>query len=104
MMDIQRLRNLTTGRLHTDIAHIYQDIEYITGAEGIMTHQLPNASAALRPYLESVVLDARFWDGIYDTTHVGEIELFPMSADELAVYWQRYSELPSLLEKLGGRI
>lgn len=29
-MDIQRLRNLTTGRLHTEMAHIYQDIEYLT--------------------------------------------------------------------------
>ncbi len=25
-MDIQRLRNLTTGRLHTEMAHIYQEL------------------------------------------------------------------------------
>ena len=30
-MDIQRLRNLTTGRLHTEMGHIYEDLELITG-------------------------------------------------------------------------
>ena len=54
-MDIQRLRNLTTGRLHTKMEHIYADIEHLTGAEGVMTHQLPNACRALEPYLREKV-------------------------------------------------
>ena len=29
-MNIQRLRNLTTGILHTEMGHIYQDLETIT--------------------------------------------------------------------------
>ena len=50
-MDIQRIRNLTTGSLHTDMDHVYKDIEYIVGEKGIMTHMIPNACSSLEPYL-----------------------------------------------------
>ena len=36
-MNIQRLRNLTTGRLHTEMGHIYEDLGIITGETGLMT-------------------------------------------------------------------
>ena len=61
-MDIQRLRNLTTGRLHTHITDVYQDIEFFTGEKGIMTHMIPNAHRALEPYLREAVTDARLDD------------------------------------------
>ena len=35
-MDIQRLRNLTTGRLHTQMTDIYMDLDYLTG-QSLMT-------------------------------------------------------------------
>ena len=74
-IDVQRLRNLTTGRLHTPIGNIYEDLEFITGETGLMTHMLPRVMRAIRPWLQEHVTDARFWDGEYDTTHTGEFDL-----------------------------
>lgn len=96
-MDIQRLRNLTTGILHTEIGHVYQDIEFITGVNGIMTHQLPNATRSLRPWLRLMVTDERFWDGEFDQTHTGEFELRSMDEDERKAMFTRFGELPSPL-------
>lgn len=93
-MDIQRLRNLTTRKLHTEMQHVYQDIECLTGTDGIMTHQIPNAMRALDPWLRERVTDERFWDGEYDPDHQGEIEIAPMTSDETAAFFQRYGELP----------
>lgn len=101
-MDIQRLRNLTTGRLHTEIGHVYQDIEAITGAQGIFTHQIPNAMRAMEPHLREAVTEPRFWDDAYDVTHVGEIEAPIMNTEQRAAFWQRYAALPSILDQLGS--
>ena len=101
-MDIQRLRNLTTGRLHTKMEHIYADIEHLTGAEGVMTHQLPNACRALEPYLREKAPDERLWRDEYDTTHTGEIDVPPMDESERKAFWERYKALPSLLASIGA--
>ena len=92
-MDIQRLRNLTTGRLHTSIDDVMLDIEYLVGERDIMTHMLPLALPALLPYLKTVVTDPKFWDDAYDPTHVGEIDVRPMNWTEQAEFWKRYSTL-----------
>jgi len=85
-MDTQRLRNLTTGRLHTDIGFIYQDLEWITGQPGLMTHMLPRVMRAVTPWLRQHVTDARFWDDAYDPYHHGEVELpEPTAADRQAM-------------------
>lgn len=94
-MDIQRLRNLTTGRLHTPIGNIYEDIEYITGEEGVMTHMLPNALRAMQWWLRDKVTDQRFWDGEYDVTHKGDYPLDPMTPDEQKMFWQNFADQPS---------
>lgn len=99
-MNIQRLRNLTTRRLHTQMADIYADIEYLTGAEGIFTHMLPNAVQALEPYLREKAPDPRLWDGKFDETHTGEVDVPPMAGEDLKQFWQRYAALPS---PFGGR-
>lgn len=97
-MDIQRLRNLTTGRLHTEMRHIYEDIEYLTGHAGIMTHMLPRAARALEPYLRSVLPDERFWDGKHDPTHIGTVDIEPMDEMCLDGFWERYSAQPDPLK------
>ena len=74
-IDYQRLRNLTTGRLHTVMDHIYLDLEALFGTEGIMTHMIPNACDAVQPFLRRHVTEPRFWDGEYDREHEGEYEL-----------------------------
>lgn len=85
-MDIQRLRNLTTGRLHTKMDHIYEDLGIITGEGGLMTHMLPRVIRAIEPWLREHVADPRFWDGEYDITHTGEFNLpEPTAADRAAM-------------------
>ena len=103
-MDIQKLRNLTTGLLHTEMGHIYEDIALITGESGVMTHQLPNACRAMEPYLREKVTDARFWDDEYDPTHTGEIDVPPMDEEAKKAMWKRYGELPSLLASVGANV
>jgi hypothetical protein len=89
-MNIQRLRTLTTRKLHADIGFVYDDIEYLSGAPGIMTHHIPAAMAALQPYLRAQITDPRFWDGEYDDTHTGEIDLRPMNEEELEAFWKEF--------------
>ena len=96
-MDIQRLRNLTTGRLHTEIGHLYQDLGAITGETGLMTHMLPRACRAVEPWLREHVTDLRFWDGEYDPGHVGEIELPEPTAEDREAMFERYKEMPNPL-------
>ena len=96
-MDIQRLRNLTTGILHTEISHFYEDIEFLTNMEGVMTHMIPNVIKAMHPWLLGKVNDARYWDGKYDPDHEGEYEIEPMNANEQKLVLKRYSELPNAL-------
>lgn len=97
-MDIQRLRNLTTGRLHTDIGFIYEDLGTITGESGLMTHMLPRAMRAVEPWLREHVIDPRFWDGEYDTTHTGEFELPEPTAEDRAAMFERYKTQPNPLD------
>jgi len=81
-VDIQRLRNLTTGYLHTSIEHVYSDLELITGQPGLMTHMLSSALKAVETWLRVHVTDPRFWDSKQDPSHMGEIELpEPTEAD-----------------------
>ena len=96
-MNIQRLRNLTTERLHTKMEHIYEDLEIITGETGLMTHMLPRAMRACEPWLRQHVTEPRFWNGEYDTTHTGELELpTPSEADRKAMF-ERYAAQPNPL-------
>lgn len=94
-MENQRLRNLTTGRLHTKMDDIYLDIEYLTGEEGVMTHMLPNALKAIRPYLEDHVKDKKFWNGEYDTSHNGDTNIPPMNKEDQNKFWAAFSKMKS---------
>ena len=97
-MDIQRLRNLTTGILHTEIGHVYEDLEAITGESGLMTHMLPRAARAVEPWLREHVPAPRFWDGEYDTTHTGDYALPEPTADDRVAMFERYKAQPNPLE------
>ena len=90
-MENQRLRNLTTGRLHTEIGHIYEDLETITGEKGLMTHMLPRVNRAVEPWLREHVTDPRFWDGEFDQSHTGETELPEPSAEDRKAMFERYA-------------
>lgn len=96
-MDIQRVRNLTTRKLHTDISHVYQDLEHLVGVPGIMTHQIPNALAAIAPWLMVKVPDRRFWDNLHDPLHAGELEIEPMTQIERDAFFHRVARLTGRL-------
>lgn len=96
-MNIQRLRNLTTSRLHTKIEHIYEDLEIIIGETGLMTHMLPRAMRACEPWLREHVTEPRFWNGEYDATHTGELELPTPSDDDRKAMFERYFAQPNPL-------
>lgn len=74
--------------------HIYQDFEFLTGGSGIMTHMLPNAARAIKPYLQKHAAADKFWEDVYDPAHAGEIDIPPMDEDERNAFWNRYQELP----------
>lgn len=81
-MDIQRVRNLSTGILHTQVEHVYQDLETITGITGFQTVQLPAALFAIKSHLTRHLTDMRFFDGVLDTTHVGDVDVPVMDLGE----------------------
>jgi hypothetical protein len=97
-MDIQRLRNLTTSCLHTDIGHVYEDLEIISGENGLTIHTLLRVARAVDPWLREHVKDQRFWDGKYDPTHTGEYALPEPTVEDRATMFERYKSLPNPLE------
>ena len=96
-MDIQRLRNLTTMRLHTKMEHIYEDLEWLIGEPGIMTHMIPRVTKAVEPWLREHVTDSRFWDGQYDPEHTGEIDLPAPSQEDRNGMFKRFAVMPNPL-------
>ena len=95
--DIQRLRTLTTGRLHADMQFVYEDLEAIIGEQGLMTHMLPRVSEAVEPWLRKHVTDERFWEDAYDPLHVGEIEIPDPTAEDRAAMLERFKAMPNPL-------
>jgi hypothetical protein len=72
---------------------IFEDISYITGINGWMTHQLPAVLRAILPYLRRNITDERFWDGAYDPTHTGEIKILAMNEREQYEMWELYQQI-----------
>ena len=88
-IDVQRLRTLTTGRLHTEhLQDCQDDIKEITGAS-ILTHEIPDALDALVPYLQGHVTDQRFWNDAHDPLHVGEVDVPEMDEQEAGLFLRR---------------
>lgn len=84
-MNIQRLRTLTTGILHTSISDVYDDIEYITGIR-VLTYQIPNILDAIAPWLKEKVVEDSFWNGEYNPNLSGEYDIKPMSEQDKLKY------------------
>ena len=97
IFDVQRLRNLTTGILHTEMGHVYEDLERITGEPGIMTHMIPRMCRAIEPWLREHVQDERFWNDAWDTGHFGEITLPEPTQEERQKMIERFAAQPNPL-------
>lgn len=100
-ISIQRLRNLTTGRLHTKMEDVYTDIEAFTGMGGVMTPQLPSANAALQPYLRERYKNQPVWDGEYKPDMNGDVPLYPIPEKQMAAFWALYQKMS---EQFWGQI
>ena len=97
-MEAKRLRNLTTGKLHTEMGHIYEDLELITGMDGLMTHMLPRAMRAIAPWLKEKVKDSQYWDDEYNPDATGEYRLPKATLEERAQFLYAYKSQPCPLE------
>ena len=93
-MDIQRLRNLTTGIMHTEIDHVYEDLGFLTGEKELMTHMLPRVMRAVEPWLREQIKEERFWNGKWDTEHVGEVELPEPTKEDKEAFLNRFAAMP----------
>jgi len=92
-ISLSRLRNLTTGILHTKMSDIYEDIELIIGEKGIMTHMLPTARTALLPFLHKRKLSNTAWVVDLDINQPHNettIDIQPLTSDEKIVFWKTY--------------
>lgn len=94
-MNIQRVRNLTTFILHTEIDHVYTDLAYITGMKHIATHMIPALCEAVQPWLLEHTPAKCHIQNLYDTSNE-DIDIRPMTEDELNRYVQnvKYPKLP----------
>lgn len=87
-MDIQRVRNLSTGILHTNIKDVYEDIYFITGIN-VFTHQIPAFIEGLSEFLRNILKDEMFFDGIYNPNHTGDVFIEKMDKDKLNIFLKK---------------
>lgn len=80
----QRLRNLTTGYLHTKMSDIYEDMGAILGEPDITTIGIAIMAVPVQGWLRTQIADPRFWEDKHDKTHTGETEIRAMTKDEKA--------------------
>ena len=87
-----KLRNVTSGRLHTDIGDVYKFYEEYCGANGIMTHHIPIAYQALLPILKSKLSEEWFSDEWIKTGLDEVVEVPEMTEEEKATFWKSFGE------------
>lgn len=91
-MDVQRVRNLTTGLLHTEMHHCYGDLSVISGLNTIYTHQIPNLTRAVLPWLREKIKDDKFFDGKHNPSEKGVFWLPKPTEDEQKEIVRRFTE------------
>lgn len=87
-----KLRNITTGILHTNIDDVYSFIEDYTGEEGIMTHHLPSAAQALNPILRTKLPEEWFTNEWIKEGLDEPIELTDLTKEEKEQFWESFGE------------
>lgn len=107
------IRELTTGRCHSQavgiMPHAYELIvvQLIVGKEGRMMFHHPyrlaavSAAIAIQPYIRKHVEDSYFWDGRYDPTCMGRMELPLMTQEEKEEFTELKEKYKHLDEPYG---
>jgi hypothetical protein len=93
-LSTQRLRNLTTGILHTNMEDIREDLEAITGIPALSTYELPDILDALHPFLAEHIIEPRYWTDVLDVTHTGWMVLPAMPAAQRDALLLRLEAIP----------
>lgn len=89
-MNNQRLRNLTTGRLHTCIKDIKEDLAGLLGLPDLQTINILSARDTVILWLVNQVSDMRFWELEYDLKHTGHLPLPTPTPVERVIMLHRY--------------
>jgi len=90
-----KLRNITTGILHTNIGDVYLFLEEYLDVKGVMTHQLPSACRALNPILKKK-LSKDWFTKEWQKNGLNEpIELPNLTKQEKILFWKKYEILSS---------
>ena len=87
-----KLRNITTGILHTKMSDVYDFFEEYTGEEGIMTHLLPSAKLALMPVLRARLTEDWFNKEWVKTGLDEEVEISEMNEEEKKSFWTAFGD------------
>ena len=89
------LRNITTGIIHTNIGDVYKFFEEYLGHKGIMTHHLPSAAEAIKPFLKERLSEEWFTDEWIKEGLNEPVELKELSKDEKFTFWGSFNKLNS---------
>lgn len=92
-----KLRNVTSGRLHTSIGDVYEFYTAYCGAEGIMTHHIPSAYKALLPILKNKLSDEWFTDEWIKTGLEETVEVPEMTQTEKTTFWESFGVYASAM-------
>ena len=94
---IGKLRNITTGILHTDMDDVYEFFEQYLNEKGIYTHHLPSAGKAILPILKKK-LPAEWFSKDYIITGLNEeAEVPDMTEEEKKEFWFSFGKYSSEL-------
>jgi len=88
-MNIQRIRNLTTGILHTRQEHVQEDLEFLFGHE-LPETLIPEIASAIMPWLREKLQDERLFNPEYDPNQQGDVNLQPLTKPERESFWRGY--------------
>lgn len=100
---VGKLRNVTTGILHTDMDDVYEFFnDYVS--DGIMTHHLPSAQKALRPILEGK-LDESYFNHVWQKEFLDEeVEIAELTIEEKAKFWEAFQTFNAeMWSKMGSK-
>lgn len=87
-----RLRTLTTGLLHTEPKHVYEDIKFFTGVD-VLTTQMADAVDSMQPILKRRLHDGAYWNGKVELHHTGWEVVRSFNIQEREEFWVRFNAL-----------
>ena len=92
-----KLRNITTGVLHTCMEDIYVFFEEYTGI-GMFTHELPTARELLLPYLKQKIGQSWFKEKLNPIKENNYSIIIPdLAPEEREEYFEKFKEIRNIL-------